>query len=289
MQREQTVVQLPRLLELVRRDSLVELRAQLRRDIGGNRDAAAPACRRVRQPQLVIARQLAELAPDTHAVIGHARQVAARVLDGDDPVGILVDQRHHGLVLEIGHRASGHVVEHDRQITVLGEKAEMGDQPALARAVVIGGNAQPRCRAGLAREVHMEERVARVVRAAARDHRHAARGLLDADLDHAVMLGIRERRSLARRAARHQRRAAVLDLPVDQPPEGRLVKRPAAKRSHQSGYRSAEHCFCPAFIVKLAEVEALLRLFLVQRLLRSRSALCPAWSTRCCQRPAVSR
>jgi hypothetical protein len=71
-----------------------------------------------------------------------------------------------------------------------------------------------------------------VVRTAARNHRHAACGLFDAHLDDAVMLGIRQRRGLAGRAAWHQRGAAIVDLPVDQAAEGGLVKRPAAKRSH---------------------------------------------------------
>ena len=46
-------------------------------NVGGHRNAARPASGAMRKPQFVVSGKLAEMPPDTHPVIGHARQVAA--------------------------------------------------------------------------------------------------------------------------------------------------------------------------------------------------------------------
>ena len=64
-----------------------------------------------------------------------------------------------------------------------------------------------------------------VVAARAGQHRNLALGLFDRDLDHAQMLGARERGALAGGAAGHQKIDARLNLPPDQPAQRRLVER----------------------------------------------------------------
>ena len=110
MQREQPVVELARLDQLVGRDRIVEFGAQRGRHVGGDRDTPRPARGRVRQPQLIIARQLTELVIEPHAVVRDARQIAAGILDGDDPIGMLAHQFDHRLILDVGDRAPRHVV-----------------------------------------------------------------------------------------------------------------------------------------------------------------------------------
>ena len=173
-----------------------------------------------------------------YPVIGDAAEIPARILDRHESVGIAVDQFAHRLGHQIGHCPPGDVVEHDRQVAMFRQMAEMRDQPGLARPVVIGRDAQPGSGPRLARKAHVQQRILRIVAAAAGDHRHAPGGLLDADLDHPVMLRIAERGGLAGRAARDERARALLDLPVDQLAKGRLVERPIAKRTHQSRNRT---------------------------------------------------
>ena len=60
------------------------------------------------------------------------------------------------------------------------------------------------------------DRCGGVVRAAAGDHRHAPVRHLDAQRDHAVMLGTCQGRGFAGGAARHQPVAAFGDLPLDE-------------------------------------------------------------------------
>ena len=59
----------------------------------------------------------------------------------------------------------------------------------------------------------------RVVAAGAGQHRDFALGLFQRDLDHAQMLGARERRALARGAAGNQKIDARVDLAADQSPQ----------------------------------------------------------------------
>src|SRR5690606_6932821 len=83
---------------------------------------------------------------------------------------------------------------------------EVGDQPVLARAVVVRRDAQPGGDAPeVLAELEMIERDLGVVRSAPGDHRHAARRLLDADRDDPAMLVAIERGALAGGAARDER------------------------------------------------------------------------------------
>ena len=81
-----------------------------------------------------------------------------------------------------------------------------------------------------------------------------ARGLLDANLDHPVVLGIRQGGVFTRGSARDQRGRSVGNLPVNQASEGLLVKHSIAKRGHKGRNRTGKHghlpCFCP--ILQLA-------------------------------------
>ncbi len=78
-----------------------------------------------------------------------------------------------------------------------------------------------------------------------------------------------------------QRRAAAVDLPVDQPAKGRLVERAVAKRGDQSGDRTVR-TFDWSFRagMAIASCDASTRRIagdmFIQRLIRSLRALCPA-------------
>ena len=96
----------------------------------------------------------------------------------------------------------------------------------------------------------MQQSVLRIIGAAACNHGHAPSCLLDANFDHAMMLCVRKRRSLARRSARDKRFGAVLNLPIDKRAKSRLVKFTRFEGRNQRWYRTFEHVSTnPAFIV----------------------------------------
>jgi hypothetical protein len=85
----------------------LELGAQSGRHIRRHRNAAHAARREEGQRQFIVARKLAEMLADPHAVVGHARQIAAGVLDGHDLVGIATRQLAYRFRLDVRHRARG--------------------------------------------------------------------------------------------------------------------------------------------------------------------------------------
>jgi hypothetical protein len=64
MQRHQTVVELGDPVEVALLPGVMQIPAQPRRDVRGNRDAAVPALRQERHDRRVLARQQAEVAVD---------------------------------------------------------------------------------------------------------------------------------------------------------------------------------------------------------------------------------
>ena len=89
-----------------------------------------------------------------------------------------------------------------------------------------------------------------VVRPAAGDHRHAAVAHFDRDLDDA-RCSSRQGRRLAGRAARNQRIAALVDLPLDQSRECVFIDTPAAKGVTNAGIDPKNmNFFLPARIVR---------------------------------------
>jgi hypothetical protein len=84
------------------------------------------------------------------------------------------------------------------------------------------------------------DRLARRVRSGARDHGHAAARLIDAPLDHQLVLVMRQRRALPGSADGHQALGAFHDLPFDKVAERFLVERTVLEGRHKRRERSAE-------------------------------------------------
>ena len=75
-----------------------------------------------------------------------------------------------------------------------------------------------------------------VVAARARQHRHAALGFFERDLDHAQMFLVRERGTFARGSAGHQEVDAFFDLPLHQRAKRVFIERAVlAERSDHRG------------------------------------------------------
>src|SRR6185312_13844619 len=80
------------------------------------------------------------------------------------------------------------------------------------------------------------------VRARTGDHGHPSFRLVDAHLDDPMMLGMAERRAFAGRAHGNETVRALLDLPGDETPKGRLIERAVLEWRDQGSERSPELC-----------------------------------------------
>src|SRR4051794_1446442 len=85
MQRVESVLELQRVVPALLAHRFLEIRAESRRDIGGDGDAPHPAHRVEPQCHVVIARQLDELLPAGEALCGNTAEIPGRVFDSEDP------------------------------------------------------------------------------------------------------------------------------------------------------------------------------------------------------------
>ena len=113
-------------------------------------------------------------------------------------------------------------------------------QPFLRRLVVIGADNQHAIGTGSSGIFRQTDGLGRAVRSSAGNHRHAARRLLDANLDAAVMLFMRQGRRFTGRADRHQAMRAVFDLEIDKFPECSRINLAVAERRDQCGIGPVE-------------------------------------------------
>ena len=170
-----------------------------------------------------------------------AGDVGGGVLDADDVLQLLpaAGERRH---LDVDDGAHRHVVDDDGDVDGIVDGLEVAEEALLGRLVVIAGGVQHGVRAhrlGVAGEI---DRLRGGVGAGARDHRHALAGDLHAQLHHALVLLVAERRALARGPHGHQPVRALGDLPLDQAPERLLVERAAAERRDERRKRTPEPC-----------------------------------------------
>ena len=119
---------------------------------------------------------------------------------------------------------AGHVVEHDRQRRALGDRLEVLIQAFLRRLVVVRRHRQQAVGADAFHVARQLDHLARVVAAGAGQHRHAAVGFFDDELDDAQLLAMAQRRRFAGRAARREEVDAGVDLPARQALDRRLVE-----------------------------------------------------------------
>ena len=106
----------------------------------------------------------------------------------------------------------------------------MGVQALLGRLVVIGRDHEDAVGADLLGVLAQADRLGGGIGAGAGDHRHAAGSRLDHQLDHALVLGVGQGRRLAGGADRDQTVGPLLDVPLDQRAERRLVDPAIAER-----------------------------------------------------------
>ena len=176
----------------------------------------------------VLAGELIEIRPHRGALLRDARHVGGRILDAGDIFQL--EQPLHGVDRHVDHRTRRNIVDDDRNADRIVDRLEVLIKPFLSRLVVIGRHHQHGIGAGLFGVLGERDRFLGGIGAGAGDDRNAALRLLDAPLDHFVMLFVGQRRAFAGRADRNEPVGALGDLPIDQPAEGFLVDRAVVER-----------------------------------------------------------
>ena len=115
-------------------------------------------------------------------------------------------------------------------------------KPFLRRLVVIRGDDQDGVGAGPLGMAGERDRLGRVVRARPGNHRYAPARLVDADVDGALVLVVRQRRAFAGRADRNEPVRSGRDLPVDQGAIGGFVDRAILEGRHKRRHGSMKLC-----------------------------------------------
>ena len=204
-------------------------RHQGRRDVRGHRDDAVAAHEHQRQRGDVLAAVDGEVAlarrREPSQELAAAPEIGGGVLDADDAGHLGEPQRGFGR--EVRDRAAGDVVEHERQINALGDRAEVAIEPFLRRLVVVRHDRQPAVGADVLRVRSELDRLGGGIAADAGHHVNAAAHVLDDGLDQQAVLVDVDGRRLAGRADDHDAGGAALDVPVAQARERVEVERTA--------------------------------------------------------------
>ena len=190
MQAEQAVVAGARRRDVAGERGPAQLGHQLRRDVGGDGDHAVASHQHQRQPRDVVAAVDREVAPrrgaerlDELAAAAHVRR---RVLDADDARNL--GEAQDRVVREIGDRATGHVVEQERQVDLFGDRTEVAIEAFLRRLVVIRNDRERAVRAGFLRVRGERDGLGRGVGARSGDDRNAPARFVHRRLDEQAML-----------------------------------------------------------------------------------------------------
>src|SRR5579883_681875 len=205
--------------------------------VRGHRDHAAAAEGHERDRDGIVAGKDRE--PRRHFVqhVGHLRDVTGGFFDADDVFDLR--QAHERRRLHVDAGAPLHAIDNDWQRHSSRDGAVVLEKTLLRGLVVVGRHGEDTVHADalqLAREL---DDLVRVVAARASQHRHAAARLLDRDFNDAKVLRAGESGAFARRAARHQKIDAGIDLPPHEAAESLFIQREvAAKRRDQRGAAS---------------------------------------------------
>src|SRR5690242_15515814 len=199
---EQLEVQLARLLPVARERGVGHLRGLPRHEVGDHRDDAAAAHRHEGQRDVVVPREDGELGAAGQDDLGHLVERAGGLLDAHD-VRAVADQAGQGVGLHVHRGAARDVVDHDRDVDRVRDRAEVAVEPLLGGLVVVGVHHQ---RAGGPRPLRVGGEVDGLrgrVRPGARDDREASARGFDHDLDHALVLVVTQGGGLPGGAAGH--------------------------------------------------------------------------------------
>jgi len=153
----------------------------------------------------------------------------------------MVGQPQERIGVDVRAGPARDVVDDDRQVAVIGDRAVMGlEHPAIG-PVVVGRDDQCRIGTELGRASGGPDGGGGIVGAGPGDHPDTGTGRplgrdFDGRLDESFAFGLAQGGGLAGRAARDETVDAGQDLPADQPAEGGLVEGAVGgERGHEGG------------------------------------------------------
>ena len=239
MKIDQTRIDRLRRLHVTGLPGIVHVGKRLRGDVRGHRDGAMATAGKIGKRRRVLAGQLRETVAQRVQDARRAADLGGRVLDPGNVRERRVHANEIGIV-DPDDRAAGNVIDDDGDVDRLGDGRQLAVQPFRRRLVVIGADDQHAVGTGIGGMARQAHRLGGGVRAGAGDHRNAAGGLLDAQLDDTVMLVMRQGRRFTGGAYGHEPMRAALDLEFDKFSERILVDPPVAERRDQRGVGSGE-------------------------------------------------
>ena len=177
-------------------DGIHDLAVRSRGDVGSDTDQAGCTNRQMRQHVRVVAGEVQQVGVVEHTA--DLAEVALRIFDGPD-VGVLrrTDDR---FVPDRDARATGNVVEDDRQVCGVGDHPEVSEHTGLGGLVVVGGHDHDGVSPGLRARLVQLDRVGRLVGTATHDDLRAPGRDTLRHLDESQLLGVGEGGCLTRRS-----------------------------------------------------------------------------------------
>ncbi len=150
-------------------------------------------------------------------------------------------QLSHGGGKDVHRGAAGHVVDHERDVHRVRHRAEVGQESALGRLVVVGRGEHAPVDARRGGSAGERNGTLGDVGAGPGDHERAPLGLLERDAPDPLPLLVAQRRSLSGGAGRHETVHPLSEHEPDEIAQSVLVQLPVAERRHQSYGNPFEH------------------------------------------------
>ena len=214
MERIEPVLKPQRVVPAAFAHGLLEIRAELGRDIGTDRDAADPTHCAETERHVVVAGELAEILAAADPLGGDAGEVSCRILHRDD-LRVFSDLAQ-GFDRYVGDRPGGHIVDDNGNWRGIGDGGEMSGEAGLARLVVIRDDREDRVGAKVGGRARPLDRRFRIVGAGPGDHWYTAVRRANRGRDHLAMLVRVQRRHFAGGSAGNQAIRPLIDLPFDE-------------------------------------------------------------------------
>ena len=220
------------LCDAARAGGIAEGAERPRRGIGRHRNDALGAGQDRGHAGRVVTAEERELGASQRGKGCHTFGRADRLFDADD--ALMQRQFRDGFRFQIAPRAARHVVEHDRQVTMIGDLGIVAQQTFLSRTHVVRRHDERRIGTETLRATRQLDGFARIRRAGTgqdrRPTRHAGNGLAQ----QLVVFGGIERMGFAGRTGHHERLRATVELEVDQFGERIEIDRASTERGGES-------------------------------------------------------
>ncbi len=229
-------------VELAGGKGLHHLRHLLGNDVRRHTDDALSTNGHKRQRQGIITAENLKSRSQRGAQLAHAIGIPTGFLDTDN-AGALRCQALDGVHADLDTASAGNAIEHQGELGLPGDLAEMLEQALLCGLVVIGSHLQRAVRTEPFGFLGKVDRFAGRVASGARQDLELTACRLDRDLDDTNVLLVVDGGGFARRAHGHDTVDAAFNLKPDETGQSGFVDGAIAERRDNSGVCSSKHEF----------------------------------------------